>query len=750
MFGIRYPYSLGLAALLGLLIGLALPSIASATGIQFGYNIELTTGLCALISTLAAAIAYYLYHGTGQLLPPYIRIPLGIFRYLVLLIVGLMFLEPRLETSKKQSAPPVIAVLHDDSESMIIHGDSTYVKTQYPAQLKAFLEKLNGGQASTQFYSFGTGVIAGQSPDSLRYDRPGTNISGALEETALRYSNQNLGAVVLISDGISTAGMNPLYALDQFQQPIFTVLVGDTTPQKDVRIAEVLFNEIAYLENETPVKVKLNASGYDQANLKVTITGGGKVLGTQTVAITGTQPSAEVDFLLRPDKTGLQQYSIAVEPLQGELTTRNNYRSIYIKVLETRVRVGIFAGYPHPDLGALRQALERDGRYELTEYIHSSPSTYYEAPDPTALTKFDLVLLHNFPLSAGDAQWMEKIKAEVEGRKLPFITFVGQSTHLPTLQNALGSQLAIYPGAILPNSEEAQLYFKPEYKEHSTFTFDEAWLRLMNSAPPMVRNQSEWKAAGDAKVYGTARIKTIIVDYPMFGLRNHLDRKNMVIVGENIWRMRQHVRVETGDFEAFDAWLYNCIQWIMVREDKRRFKVAPSKTLYAATEQVLFRGEAYDESYRPLPGVDIKLTLKRPSGKEDVVYLNEAANARYFLELNNMEEGNYAYTAEGSKNDVKIGTDRGEFSIGKSNIEHFHLTADRGTMQQIALRTSGKFIHARDIAPLADEILKLNSLKPVTSYITKRLGFNEFQWIFYILLGLLAVEWVVRKRFSLS
>lgn len=750
MFGIRYPYSIGIAALLGLAIGLALPVIADATSIQFVYSSGLATLLCVLASTLAAAIAFMLYQGSGQLLPPYVRIPLGIFRYLVLLVVGLMFLEPRLETSRKQSQPPVIAVLHDDSESMAIHKDSTFVKTEYRASLQRFLDKLNTGQASTQFFSFGGSVLAGQSPDSLRFEKPGTNISGALEEVANRFSNQNLGAVVLLSDGIPTAGSNPIYTLAQFQQPIYTVLVGDTTPQRDIRIAEVLYNEIAYLDNETPIKVKLSSSGFDQANLKVTLSGGGKVIGTQNLALSRTQPSGEVDFLVRPDRTGLQQYNIAVEPIAGELTTRNNFRSIYIKVLETRVRIGLFAGSPHPDIGAIREALERDGRYELTERIHSRPTTFYEEPSAAELSKFDLLILHNFPLSPSDAGWMDKIKAEVEGRKLPFIALVGQNTHLPTLQNALGTHLALTPGVIQGTAEEAQVNFVPEYKEHSTFTFDDAWLRLINSAPPIVRNKSDWRAAGDAKVYATSRIKTVVVDYPIYALRNHLERKNMTFIGENIWRIRQHVRVEAGDYEAFDTWLYNNIQWLMVSEDKRRFKVSPSKTLYSAAEQVLFRGEAYDESYRPLPGVDVKLTLRRPNGKEDVLYLNEAGNARYFLELNNMEEGNYSYTAEGRKNDVKVGSDRGEFSVGKSNIEHFHLTADQALMQQLALRSGGTFRTARQLDGLADEILQLNSLKPVVSYITKRVGFNEFKWIFYILLGLLAVEWVIRKRFSLS
>lgn len=750
MFQRKNLYRLGLVVLVALVIGFILPPLLSAVGVQFAYSDGTSTALILLVSILAGTIAFLIYQPTSELLPRPSAIGLGMFRYLVLLTIGLLFLEPRLETRQKNSAPPVIAVLHDDSESIVIHRDSQYVQTAYPGQLKAFLDKLNSGQAKSLFYGFSQQLLQDVTFDSLKFARSGTNISGALQETAKLFGNQNLGAVVLISDGISTSGVNPLYTLDQFQQPIYTVLLGDTTPQKDVRVAEVLYNEIAYLENETPIKVKLHSTGYDNAPVRVSIRARGKLLGSETVSVTRSSPNAEVDFLIKPDKIGIIQYTISVDPLPGELTQRNNLKRIFINVLETRVKVALFAGYPHPDIGALRLALQRDERYEISEFIHKSPAAYYNDPGPVDLKDFDLILLHNFPFSQADAPMMKRIEKEIVDNKTPLMAFIGHRTDLAVLKNSLGEYMGIVPGAIQPTSEEAQINFVDAYTTHSTFTFDERWIRIMNAAPPLYRNQSEWKSGGDTKVFGTARIKNIVLDYPIFGLQNHLGRKNMVFVGENLWRMRAQAKIESDDFDLFDTWLYNLIQWLIVREDKRRFKVNPAKRLFSGSEQVLFRGEAYDESYNPLPGVDIKLSLTHPDGKEDVLYMNETGNARYFLEMSNLEEGTYQYSAEGRKNDVKVGTDRGEFSIGKSNIEHFRLTADKGLLEQIALRTGGKFITARELDGLADEINRLNSLKPVVSYVTRRIGFNEYRWIFFVLLGLLALEWIIRKRYSLS
>jgi hypothetical protein len=750
MRGLRFPYNLGLILLLALVAGMFIATVATRSGLQFGYSEGVSTVLVTLFSLASAAISFFIYYQRDGILPLGAAIPLGGLRYLVMLVAALMLLEPKLETRNKQLQPPVIAVLHDDSESILINRDSTYLRTEYPAKLRSFMEQLNTDKVKTHFFAFSNELGGDAHPDSLRYQGAGTNIANALDGAAKLLSNQNLGAIVLLTDGISTAGMNPLYALDNFQQPIYTVLLGDTTPQKDIRIGEVLYNQIAYLDNETPIKVKVMSTGYDAATVRVSISGGGKVLGSQMVNLSRERHIVDADFMVKPGQTGILQYTISIDPLPDELTTRNNSKAIFINVLETKVKVAIFGGYPHPDIGALRSALLRDDRYETQEFIHQSPTAYYTEPSTVNLADFDLFVLHNFPFSAADAAMLQKIKAEVDGRKAPLMVFVGQSTNLQTLKAGLGDRIGITPSTLQANVEEAMVTFKEEYRNHSTYTFDDNWIRMMNGSPPIYRNQSEWKAGGDTKVFATARIKGVALDYPIYGLQNHLERKNMVFIGENFWRMRAQSQVETESFDAFDTWIYNNIQWLIVREDKRKFKVSPSKQLFTGNEPVLFKGEVYDDSYRPLSGVDIKLRLKSPDGTIDEPYLKETGNARYFLELNNLEEGAYSYEAEGTKNGVKVGTDRGEFSIGRSNIEHLNLTADKGLLEQIALRTRGTLHTSRDLDQLAQEILALSSLKPVANVTIKRLGFHEFRWIFFVLLGMLAVEWVVRKRYSLS
>ena len=212
--------------------------------------------------------------------------------------------------------------------------------------------------------------------------------------------------------------------------------------------------------------------------------------------------------------------------------------------------------------------------------------------------------------------------------------------------------------------------------------------------------------------------------------------------------MRSQCYIETEKFDYFDDWLINLTKWLMAQEDKRKFKVTTSKKMYAAGEGVFFRGEAYDDSYNPLSGVEVKVNVQGQDGKDHQYYLSEPNKGQYSLSVNNLTEGNYSFSAEGKKNEVSIGKDNGFFSIGKSTLEHVRLQADKSTLQQIALRTGGKFLLAKDLGTLTDSIKK-TEMKPLTEFKKSRKGFHAFPWILFILLGLASIEWIIRKWYSL-
>lgn len=700
-----------------------------------------------LILPVAGLAAWFLYRNTRGILSSPVRWMLTAFRFVVLALLGLLLLEPLLSTLNKLRYPPVIAVLQDDSESLRVHRDSAFVQKDFPTLLKSFLSGWDEDDYELHGHTFGSDIREGLNPDSLRFRAEGTDISSALVNAHERYRNQNLGAMVLISDGIPTGGSNPLYAIEKIRQPIFTILLGDTTPQRDVRIRDVLYNELAYLSTETPVKILLEADGYETAPVTVTLTAGGKVVGNKQIALGKNTTKAEADFLFTPDKTGLLELVATVTRLDGEVTYRNNLQRVFVNVLESRVKIALFAGSPHPDLGAIKDAFRREKSFEIVDFTLKGIGTYYEDPSKVNFADIDLFILHNYPQSSSDGAMVRKIAEEIEKRSVPGIFMVGSFTNLTTMQ-PLFAYMGASPKSFNQRSTEVLMDFKETYSRHTTYLFPPDWISWANNAPPIFRNNSTWEAKANAEVLATAKIKNVAVDYPVYVLQEQLGRKNMVFLGENFWRMRAHSYLEKESFDYFDDWLFSNIKWLMARSDKRRFKVTTSKQTYAGDEPVLFRGEAYTESYDPMPGVEIKVKVTGPDNKQTDYYLPETGRAQYSLELANLPEGRYSFKAEGKKDSKIIGTDEGAFSIGRSNIEHLRLQADKDLMEQIALRTGGKFFVARDLASARKAIEDLQ-LKPVADFRRDRRDFHRFGWIMGLLLTLLCVEWVVRKLNSL-
>ena len=669
-------------------------------------------------------------------------------RFLVLVFVAILLLEPLLTSLNKIKYEPIIPLLVDESESLVIQRDSNYVKTELPAKLSTLQQAIKGKERSAPLYGFSNELRETNGPDSLTFDKIGTNIGAALSATKENFRNQNLGAVILVSDGISNTGPNPLYSIEGLNAPVFTILVGDTSRQKDIRIEGVIHNEIAYLGDETPMKVKLFASGIKKRTVNVTLNHKGKTIGNQQVNLQEGINQQELTFFITPEEVGRQAYTFHVTEVDGEISVRNNAKTVFVRVMETKVKIALFAGGPHPDIGAIRMALARDERYELTEYIHKNKSELYQSPSQSELAGFDLFILHNFPFNRSDADEVAAIQQAIEKQNKPVLFFFGLFTDLSTAK-PLYEHLAIAPAKISRGQDEFLPQFKSEYAQHSSFTFDESWFRLMNNGGPLYRNNSEWAAKGDAKVFATARIKNIILDYPFYGIRNHLEKKSVVFVGENIWRMRSHAMIESESFSPFDTWLYNNIQWLTVKEDKRKFKVRPVKEIFSGNEKVIFKGEAYDDSYNPLNDVLIKLQVKDEKGKTQEHDVRGIGNGQYYLDLPNMEQGTYQYFATGELEGKRIGTDQGTFVIGRSNIEHADLQANSGLLEQLSLRTGGKFYYAKDIDQVSKDILAMETLRPIVDYRKEKSGIEKLWWIFLILLGLLTTEWIIRKVHSL-
>ena len=238
------------------------------------------------ISILAAIffaflLSLFIYHKDERFSSthPSVKIILTSLRFISLSILIILLFKPKLLNEIKQVEKPIIVFLQDASSSILNYPDSTY----YTSEFKTLIEE-NNNILSEKFdvytYHFSDEINEGINMD---FEGKKTDISYAFEEIGNRFYNRNLAAVVLASDGNYNKGINPFYKTSELNCPIFTMAIGDDTPEPDLQINGVRHNEIAYFENEFPIQFDILSNfDSDQKHL-ISVINNGKTIYTEAL-----------------------------------------------------------------------------------------------------------------------------------------------------------------------------------------------------------------------------------------------------------------------------------------------------------------------------------------------------------------------------------------------------------------------------------------------------------------------------------
>jgi len=368
---------------------------------------------CILAGIIFASALYVKDKMTGDF-HPVIKILVSTLRFITVSVLAFFLLEPLIKNSFIETEKPIVVLAQDNSESLTLKGDTAYYKTAWPKELQELSASLKEDFEVSEF-TFGSEVKDGLNID---YKEKQTDFSELFDEIYARYSNRNLGAIILGSDGIFTKGSNPLYAQTKLKAPIYTIAQGDTTKFRDALILEVAHNKLAYLGNKFPLEIVVAANELSgkQATLKVSKSG--TTLFSKAIKFNSSDFQEIIPVILDASAPGLQKYSISLSSVSGEVTTRNNYKDIYIDVLDSRQKIALIAASPHPDLGALKNIINTNQNYEIE---------VFKASDFNGdIADFNLAIFHQIP---SNIMSHKAIVEDAMEKKVPSLFIWGNDTN---------------------------------------------------------------------------------------------------------------------------------------------------------------------------------------------------------------------------------------------------------------------------------------------------------------------------------
>ena len=557
-----------------------------------------------------------------------------------------------------------------------------------------------------------------------------TDMSMLMKYIGENYADQNVGAVILASDGIYNEGKNPIYEDLKLSMPLYTIALGDTSQRKDLVVKNVLHNKIAYLGDKFAVQIDISAFNCSGGTSKLTVEklsdGNKKTVNETTITVTANDFYTTKEITLDADQAGIIKYSITASPLNGENNYANNKKDIYVEVLDSRQKILIYANAPHPDISALTNIITLNKNYEVKSGFASGPSVNF--------SDFDLVIFHNLPSNTSD---ISEALSVLDRKQTPRWYIVGTQVNQPKF-NTIQEVVNIKGNA--SSNEDIEPRTSSNF---NLFTLSPELQNQLGKYPPLVGSFGNYEANASASILLTQRIKKIDTKYPLLGFNEKNGTKAAVFAGEGLWKWRLFDYTSKNNYDQISELINKTIQYLTVKEDRRKFRVNLAKNLFRENESIFFDAQLYNDAYEMINTPDATLSIKDSNGKE-YTYSFSKTNNYYTLDAGLFPEGSYTYNAAVLYNGNSQ-TAIGKFSIQSIQLETNDLTARHDVLAALSKKYNGKMFYPFNVNSLLDEIMNNKEIKPVIFLNTTTKSIIHMKWIFFAIIALLALEWFLRR-----
>ena len=682
--------------------------------------------LCVVVGL---ATAFLLYRKNDKLreAPRWVRRLLFGLRAFVVAMLLFLLLGPYIEMRRSVVEKPTIVLLHDNSASLVLQKDSAKIRTEYVAAYQKFADELRETYTVDE-YTFGSGLVY---DSALNFSERETNISQALQDVAVRYYKQNLGAVVLATDGIYNAGENPKYATQNMSAttPIYTVALGDTVQECDNVISKVLHNKIAFRNNPFTIKVSVESHSLKGKQSTLTIRENNAVVFERSFTAQSAHAFKTLDCKLTSNEIGKKMYTISITYFNEEISEKNNTYTFAVDVLESKQKILLAYEAVHPDVAALRRAIESNKNYDCDVVCLSDD----KAIDVSA---YNCLMLVGLPTAFGKGKSLLSHAVEAG---VPSLIVYNQAMSV----DALNAQNV---GVAIENFRNSYDEVKPAYQsDFSLFQLDEASKTMLEQAPPLLAPFGNYTVGVQSKMLCNQIVETIEVARPLVAFSQIKNTKVGMVLGEGLWRWRLFDKKTNGSFAAFDSFVNKMIAYLALTEKRELFSVN-GENIISDNQDALFTAELYDKSYEPMPNQEISMTVRNEAGKEFPFSFIPNDNF-YVLNAGKFPQGKYTYAAS-VKIDGGALTKSGSFFVLPLQTEYKQTRANHDLLSSLSEESGGVMVSPNDFDTLLHEIRSNQNIVAVSHTTRNRSLALDLPLILIVIIVAASAEWFFRKYYA--
>ncbi|WP_417860947.1 VWA domain-containing protein [Winogradskyella sediminis] len=661
----------------------------------------------AAITALLLALFQYLYKSK---LKSNLKYVLAALRTISIFGIFLLLINPKFESFTYFNEKPTLVVAIDNSESV------SYLK-QDEKSIEVVNTLMNDSELKERFniqtYKFGKSV---SSLDSLNFSERQTNIASVLKQFEEIYANLT-APIVLLSDGNQTYGADYSYIAKGIKQPIYPVILGDSTIHSDLSIQQLNVNRYVYLKNKFPVEIIANYSGNEAIETELKIWSGNTVVFKKTLKFNALKSSEIISTALTANSVGVIKYRVELVPLTTEKNKVNNIKNFGVEVIDQKTNIALVYDRLHPDLGALKKAIESNEQRSV------SILKPQELTDK--IIDFQLVVLYQPNYN------FKHLLNAIKEQKVNTFIISGTTTEWNLLQKTQG-----YFKQVVTNQTES---FQPSLnKNYGTFIVENL---DFNSFPPL---QSEFGSLQITVPYETLlykRVNGITTEDILLATFETEGTKHAILNGEDIWRWRSQSYLNTNSFSAFDEFINKLVQYLSSNKKRRRINV-DYKSFYNGNDDVIISAQYFNKNFEFDNSASLSIVLKNKddnSVREVPLLLN---NGNYTVDLSGINAGLYEFTIKHNSESISVS---GSFQVLEYNVEQQFLNADIEKLKAMATESNGAAYFTSEIDKLIGTLISDNRYRTIQKSTKNIVSLIDWKYLLGLIALSLFVEWFIRK-----
>jgi len=607
------------------------------------------------------------------------------------------------------------------------------------------------------------GRLAGKALEGLQAAGSGTAILDALSTVVDSGRDAPIAGILLLSDGLDTASRGAearMMDLSIRNIPVYPVPLGLADPD-DVSIRNIVIQEVAFSGDKVPIRVQIHSKGYEKRSVNMTVRLNDRIVSSRQITLAGGLQFEEIFFNVDIHEKGAAQVKIALEAFDDEATVDNNEMVRGVRIVNEKINVLCIEGNARWEYRYLLAMLKRDPRINVKfiasraseEMALNSEEYIARFPDQReAAFNYDLVILGDVDASFFSSDEMLRLEELVRERGGSLLMLCGKQSSPVSYAGTLIERMlpvtlaqradwehvddAVHP--VLTPQGRGSLVMTLEMDAEVN---DAIWRRVapLGSLPPLLA------ARPGATVLATLSTTANQPDpYPLVAWHRYGTGKTMLIATDRFWLLR----FKTGDKYHWRVWS-QYIQFLTLSRllgEHKRIRLETDRASYPVGEQVQLYAQMLDDRYEPViqAGFEIQMTyLDEQGAQPQSITLQPDAETAGLYEgfFSPPRPGRYRMEANPGDSDL---ANTAEFQVADVNTEMANTQMYLQGLQRIANLTGGKVLDALQLHQMPDLINRDRHETRVTTQI--RLWDNV--WTILLLVGLLGMEWIVRRRYD--